>query len=298
MSVLPIPQRPLLLAASLVLASAIALTVHVAMLAWGIPYPSAQPPGWARWLNLAIAIAAVLLVLRLAEPHLAGRGFMARALIVFILLLTIRETARAGIMGGIVTGGWTHSIVGLAEPLVRLLIQAALCVLAVRWVRGALSLVLVALATAALAMGGQALAGMALAPLMEYAAALARPALYAFPYPFHVTLAAYVTMLEPALGATLLLALIWDRLPGSKAVRLLACALLVALLKGILGMTLLFSFFMQQTPLAGMLSYSQFLFEFLVLGLLAALAWDAFGPRAGAAAPGITARSPAPSSPS
>jgi len=104
---------------------------------------------------------------------------------------------------------------------------------------------------------------------------------------------------KPAAGATLLLALVWDRLPGSKVVRLLASALLVAQLKGILGMTLLLSFFMAQPPLAGMLGYSQFLFEFLVLGLLAALAWDAFGPRAGsAAAAGLTARSPAPSSPS
>ncbi|WP_137175898.1 hypothetical protein [Massilia sp. HP4] len=299
MSVSSIPKRPLLLAASLVLASAIALTVHVAMLAAGTPYPSAQPPDWARWLNLSIAIGAVLVVLRLAAPHLTGRSFVARTMIVLVLLLTIRETARAGIMSGIVTSGWAFSAAGLVDPLSRTLIQAVLCVAAVRWVRGGLSLVLVALATAAVAMGGQALAGMALVPLMEHVGALARPPLYEFPYPFHVTLAAYVTMLEPAAGATLMLALVWDRLPGSKTMRLLACALLVAQLKGILGMTLLFSFFMQQAPLAGMLSYSQFLSEFLVLGLLSALAWDAFGPRAGdAAASGLTARSPAPSSPS
>lgn len=300
MPVFPAPRRPLLLAASLVAASAIALTVHVAMLASGIAYPVSQPPEWARWLNLSIAIWAVLLVLRLAEPHLKERSFMARTAIVFVLLLTIRETARAGIMSGIVTGGWAYSAISLVEPLLRLLIQAVLCVAAVRWVRGGLSLTIVALATAAVGMGAQALLGMALAPLMAHVAALALPPQYVFPYPFHVTLAAYVTMLEPAAGATLLLALVWGRLPGSKALRLLASALLVAQLKGILGMTLLFSFFMAQAPLAGMLGYSQFLFEFLVLGLLAALAWDAFGPRAGESGPAasITARSPAPSSPS
>jgi len=297
MPVFPAPGRPLLLAASLVAASAIALTVHVAMLAAGIPFPMSQPPDWARWLNLSIAIGAVLVVLRLAEPPLKARGFMTRTLIVFVLLLTIRETARGGIMSGIVTGGWAYSAISLAEPLLRLLIQAVLCVAAVRWMRG--GLIIVAMATGAVGMGAQALLGMALAPLMEHVVALALPPQYVFPYPFHVTLAAYVTMLEPTAGATLLLALVWDRLPGSKAVRLLAAALLVALLKGILGMTLLFSFFMAQAPLAGMLGYSQFLFEFLVLGLLAALAWDVFGPRAGdAAASRITARSPAPSSPS
>lgn len=295
------PRQPLLLAASLVLAGAVALTVHVAMLAWGIPFPLSQPPAWARWLNLSLAIGAVFVVLRLAGPDFGRRGRLARALIVFALLLTIRETARAGIMNGVVTGAWTHAAIGLFEPAARILIQAVLCVAAVRWVRGGASLVVVALATAALCMGGQALAGMALAPLIEQFASLARPAQYVFPYPFHVTLAAYLTMLEPVIGTTLLLALVWQRLPGTRIARLLACALLVALLKGIVGMTFLFSFFMQQPPLDGMLSYSQFLFEFLALGFLAALAWDAFGPRVARprmAAASVKVRTPAPSSPS
>jgi hypothetical protein len=272
------PRQPLLLAASLALAGAIALTIHVAMLAAGIPFPLSQPPAWARWLNLSLATGAVFVVLRLAGPAFAQRGFLARTLIVFALLLTIRETARAGIMSGVVTTGWAYSALGLIEPAARILIQAALCVAAVRCVRGGGSLVIAALATAAICMGGQALAGMALAPLMEHFGWLARPAQYVFPYPFHVTLAAYLTMLEPVIGATLFLALVWHRLPGTKMARLFASALLVALLKGIVGVTFLFGFFMKQPPLEGMLSYSQFLFEFLALGFLAALAWDAFGP--------------------
>lgn len=299
MSLFPAPRRPLLLATSLVLASAVALTVHVAMLAAGIPFPQSQPPDWARWLNMAIAVGAVLVFLKLAAPAFKERGWLARTLITFVLLLATRETTRVAIMSGVVTTGWAFSIFGLVEPLIRLLMQAALCVAVVRWVRSGWSLALVALVTAALCMGGQELVGMALAPLKAHAAALALPALYVFPYPFHVTLAAYATMLEPAAGATLLLALVWQRLPGSKALRLLAFALLFALLKGIVGVTLLFSFFMQQAPLAGMLSYGQFLLEFLTLGWLAALAWDAFGPRTDQdAASGLTARSPAPSSPS
>jgi hypothetical protein len=272
------PRRPLLLAASLALAGAVALTIHVGMLAAGIPFPLSQPPAWARWLNLSLATGAVFVVLRLAGPDFARRGFLARTLIVFALLLTIRETARAGIMSGVVTTGWAYSALGMIEPVTRILIQAVLCVAAVRWVRGGLTLVIAALATAAVCLGGQALAGMALAPLMEHFAWLARPAQYVFPYPFHVTLAAYVTMLEPVIGAALLLALVWHRLPGTKMARLLAAALLVALLKEIVGVTFLFGFFMKQPPLEGMLSYSQFLFEFLALGFLAALAWDAFGP--------------------
>jgi hypothetical protein len=51
----------------------------------------------------------------------------------------------------------------------------------------------------------------------------------------------------------------------------------VALLKGVIGNTLLYSAFTGGSVLLGVLSWSQFVLEFLVLGALIALAWDAFG---------------------
>lgn len=273
------PTRPLLLLASLLLAGAIALSIHVGMLAAGVPLPISAPPGWARWLNLSLAIGAVLVLLKLAAPQLRHRSVLARTLITFAILLTIRETVRGAVMTGVVTSGWIFGALGLIEPWIRLLIVAMACVLAVRRVRGAFSLVGIALATGGVCFGAHMLVGMALAPLAEYAAAFGRPDQYVFPYPAAVLVPAYLTMIEPVLGATLMLTLAWNQLPASPVARLLSCALLVATVKGTVGLTFLFSFFMQQPPLAGMLSHSQFLFEFLALGFLVGLAWDSFGPR-------------------
>lgn len=267
-----------MLAASLVLAGALALSIHVGMLASGVPMPSSQPPDWARWLNLSLGAGTVLVFLGLAEPHLRHRSMLARTLITFVILLTIRETMRAAIMTGVVTTGWTFAALGVLEPLARLLVLALLCVIGARWVRGAGSLILIALVTGALHLGAQALLGAIFAPLRDFAAAFSHPDLYQFPYPAQVLVPAYLTFIEAVTGATLLLALVWNQLPGNTSARLLCSALLVALLKGIVAPTFLFSFFSQQPPLASMLSFSQFLLEFLALGLLAGLAWDKFGP--------------------
>lgn len=289
-TLLPTPRQPLMLAASLILAGAAALTVHVVMLAAGVPFPSSAPPAWARWLHLTLIVLAVLVFLRLAEPGLRRHGFFIRTLVTFAILLMVRETVRGAVMTGVVTSGWTFALLGLAEPVLRVLVVALACVVAVRWVRGAASLSLVALATAAICMGAHSLTGIALAPLSEFAATFSRPDLYVFPYPVTVTVAAYVTFIEPVVGAALLVASIWHRLPANLTHRLLGCALLVALFKGIVGATFVFSFFMQQAPLAGMFNYSQFLFEFLALGSLAGLAWHRFGARPSAvgSAPGYT----------
>lgn len=261
------------------LAGIIALSIHVGMLAWGVPFPLSQPPLWARWLNLSIGVGAVLVFLKLAHPGIGHRSFLSRTLIAFVILATVRETLRAATMSGVVTTAWVFSAIGLIEPLIRLLIVALLSVLAVRWVRSGTSLVIVALVAGALCMAAQMLAGIALAPIREHFAWLSHPALYEFPYPLQVMIPAYLTFAEPVAGTTLMAMLVWNQLPGSRAVRLLVFALLVALIKGVVGSTLLYSFFTDHSVLAGMLSYSQFLFEFLALGFLAGLAWEAFGRR-------------------
>lgn len=270
-----------MLVLALAIAGALALTIHVAMLSGGVPFPVSKPPAWARWANMSLVIAAVLAFLRLlrrlrrAQPGI--QRFLAHTLLSFVILATLRETFRAAIMNGIVTGGWVYSAAGLVDPLLRTLVLSVLCAAAAAWVRNAWTLILVALVTTALYMGAQTLCGLALAPFKAEIAPLAQAARYTFPYPFHVNVAAYLTFLEPVSGTALLLALVWQQLAKSMLGRLLAAALLVALLKGVVGAVALYSFFSQQGPLLGMLGYSQFLFEFLALGFLAGLAWHAYG---------------------
>jgi hypothetical protein len=101
--------------------------------------------------------------------------------------------------------------------------------------------------------------------------------IYQFPYPLEVMIPAYLTFLEAVIGATLIAALIWDRLPGPVAIRAATLGVIVATIKGILGATLLLSFFAVEPVGIAMLGYSQFLFEFLALGAFVGLAWHQFG---------------------
>ncbi|WP_293975517.1 hypothetical protein [Sphingomonas sp.] len=274
---LPSVRRPGLLSVSLVMAGFTAMSVHVGLLAAGVPFPLPRPPLWAQWLNESFIAGGLLFFLMLAHPRIGHRNIMARIAITFVIVATIQETVRVAVMSGIVTGGWAYSAIGLIRPLIRVFILAVTCVVGVRWVRNVPSLLIAALVIAAISTAARKFIAYALDPLIQHFAWLARPDLYAFPYPLHITAAAYLTFAEAVAGSVMMTALIWDSLPGSKLVRLLAVALLVALIKGVAGSTALYSAFTGETVLLGAISWSQFFLEFLTLGALAGLAWDALG---------------------
>lgn len=253
------------------------MSVHVGLLAAGVPFPLPQPPVWARWLNDSFIAGALLAFLKLAHPSIAHRSTMARTIIVFVIMAAIQETLRVGIMSGVVTGAWAYSAIGLIRPLIRAVIIALSCVVGVRWVLGIPSLLIAALVIGAIGTAARKLLAHALEPLIQHFTWLAGPDLYAFPYPVHVTVAAYLSFAEAVAGAVLMTVLIWDELPRLRPVRLLIVAFLVALIKGVVGNTLLYSAFTGSSVPLGVLSWSQFLLEFLVLGALVGLAWEAFG---------------------
>lgn len=270
-------RRPGLLLASLILAGFVAMSVHVGLLAAGAPFPLPQPPVWAQWMNESFIAGALLTFLKLARPNIATSGVIARAALTFMVMAAIQETLRVAFMSGVVTGGWTYSAIGLVRPLIRALTVAFLCAVSIRWVRSIPALMATALVIAAISTAARKFVSYTLEPFIQHFAWLARPDLYAFPYPLHVTVAAYLSFAEAVAGAALLTALVWDALPGSKPFRLLALALLVGLIKGVVGGTLLYSAFTGGSLLLGFASWSQFLLEFLALGALTGLAWDAFG---------------------
>lgn len=270
-------RRPGLLLAGLGAAGFAAMSVHVGMLAAGAPFPLPHPPLWARWFNEAFIAGGLLVFLRLANPSIGPRGFIFRTLVACLVMAAIQETLRVAIMGGVVTGGWAYSAIGLIKPLIRVAIVAFACTVAIHWVRGPFTLVAAALAVAAVSTAARQILAHVLDPFLEQFAWLSRPDLYAFPYPFHVTIAAYLSFAEAVVGALLLALLIWNQLPQSRPLRLLALGFLVALIKGVVGNMLLYSSFTGSSVVEGVLSWSQFLLEFFTLGCLVGLAWDAFG---------------------
>lgn len=273
---LTFPRRPWLLAGSLLLAGFVALSIHVGMLASGVPFPLPEPPRVAVWLHQSLVCLGLLCFLRLAEPRLGRRSVLTRIVVVFLVLLGLQETFRVAIMTSVVTGGWEYSVLALVKPLIRCATLASLCVVLGRWVRGGKSLFMIALAAGALATVAQTLVNLAFAPVMQHFAGLARGDLYAFPYPFHVTVSAYVSFIEALAGGTLMAALAWDGLPGSRPIRLLVLGGLAALIKGVVGGTFVYGFFTGGSVWIGMFSWSQFLLEFLALGILIGVALEMF----------------------
>lgn len=224
-----------------------------------------------------MSVAGVLAFLALALPRLRHLGFLRLTLLTFVLLAALKETLRGAIMNGVVMTGWLFSAITLVQPLVRVLIVAAVCVFAMRWVRSGTWLIAIALVAGAITIGANMLTGIVLAPLTARFAALSRPDLYDFPYPLQVMIPAYLTFLEPLIATVAMAALVWPKLPGSRFSRVASFAALVARTTGMVGLPV-YGLSAPSAVGTTVLSYSQFLFEYLALGLLAGAAWEAFGP--------------------
>jgi hypothetical protein len=233
----PLKQIRNLIALSVCLIAAgfVALSIHVAMLAAGVPFPSTRPPIWARWIAQSVSVASVLAFLALALPRLRHLDYLRRTLLTFVLLAALKETLRGAIMNGVVTTGWLFSATTLIQPLVRALIVAALCVFAMRWARSGIRLIAIALVVGAISVGASMLSGIVLAPLTARFAALSRPDLYEFPYPLQVMIPAYLTFLEPVIATVVMAAMTWPRLPAGRMSRVASFAALVATTTGMAG---------------------------------------------------------------
>lgn len=278
MKMMQMPRKPVLLAVSLVLAGIAALSIHVGLLALGAPFPLARPPLWAQWLSEALIAGAVLGFLKLAGDRVDRHGLLVRVLVTLVVVMAIQETLRVAIMNIVVTGGWAFSMLGLLKPVIRVSILVWLCVGVARIGSGA-ALAAAALAIGAVSTAGRKLGAYLLDPLLQQFAWLAQPDLYVFPYPFHVTLAAYATFAEPVIGTVLLAALVQERLARTGVGGLLLLGTLVASIKGVVGHMLLYSAFTGPSVLIGGASWSQFVLEFIALGALVGLAWKTFGRR-------------------
>lgn len=259
-------------------AGSAALSIHIAMLSSGVPFPVSQPPVWARWLNNASCVVAILVFLDLARPQIDRWGFPSQLLVTFVVLVTVRETFRGAIMAGMVTSAWTFSIISIVPAeLVKLFVLALLCMTATNRARSILSLIVAGTVIAGIYVFVLRLANWLFAPIIEHFAMLSHDDVYTFPYPLVVMIPAYLTFAEAVFGATIIAALIWDQLPAGRWTRPVIVALLVASMKGVTIATFLFCFFTTGPVAPGILSYSQFLLEFLVLGFLTGLVWARFG---------------------
>jgi hypothetical protein len=257
--------------------SAVALSVHVVMIeGLGVPYPlDTATPAWARFVNSAGSIAALVAFYGLAAPRLASRHVVVRCLIIFILYAAIKETARGMIMNGVVTTGWAWSLVQSLPDLAYVLVAASLVVLVTPRLPRGVRLLGGAAMGALLYFAVQPAIQAALAPLLASLAYLGRPDMYQLPYPTVVMVPAYLTFVEPTVACAAMAALVWDRLSPNPTLRFVQFAALVMLIKGAVFRILLYSFYIKLPLPQAWLSESQFTLEFLALALLTGLVWQA-----------------------
>jgi hypothetical protein len=276
------PANWLGLCLALAIAGAVSLSVHVIMLqVLGIPFPEDHAPLWASALNL-IGTTTALIALRMIARDRLGQ-FWRTVLLTGLVLFMLKEGLRGAVMNGVVTTGWSFSLAGALIPLLLGFGIALFCAVLTPSSNSVGRLLFAGAAAGVLTVGWQMAVGAGTAPLMAALAQFARPDVYHLPYPPIVLVPAYLTFIEPLIACALLAALVWDRLMGAFATRLAKFVVLVVFIKGVVLRTILFPAFMDPPFFQGMLSQSQFFFEFAALAVLTAVAWDRFGSKGGSA---------------
>jgi len=270
------PAYWLALVAGAIVTNIVSLSVHVGMLqGLNVPFPdrSGVSPV-AALLNTALAIFALVTFYDYARVRLAGRPLWQRALIVAALFAGLKELLRGSLMDAVVTTGWTFSAAHILSSTVYSVVLGAVVVgvtlkLQLLWLRAVAAIVIAALMLFAV----RPLADALFAPLLASLAHLKHADVYPFPYGWHVLSWAYLTYFEPVIASIIIAALVWPALAGSALRRSMQIMALIVLIKGALLPTFVFSLWNPAGIGPGMLSESQFLFEAVLLGLLAAGTW-------------------------
>jgi len=255
----------------------VSLSVHVYMLqVLRIPFPDFEGVGlWARLLNTALALFALIAVCRAAQPRLGWFSKGTQCIIVFLLYAMLKESFRGILMNGVVTTGWWFDVVAGLPGLAYAFVLSSLVVFLTPvlrnfWARVGGAAVLTGFATFAI----RPVLGIIFAPALKAVAHLDHPEVYAFPYGWQVLIPAYITYAEPVIACMCIAYLVWGRLSAKIGMRIPQFCLLILSIRGMLLPTFVYSFYSKAKLPMAMLSESQFLFETLALAILTAVVWQ------------------------
>lgn len=259
-----------------VVTGVLALSIHMYVLAvLNVPGPASPPaPGVLTWIDGVGRFAGALLICHYTIEGLRQRGWgTAGALLIpFVLFAMFSELLfRLPLMNGVVSQSIVYPVVSELIRVLPLFVMFLLCALVTICIKDPRWLILASVAVWAcfrylFATPLKALAAVA----MSHAAALERPGVYSPPYDWHVYVPAYLTYAEPVAGIFLLLALVWDRLPGRDGHRWAMVLLMLLLAKGLVITPLAYAFAAPPgARLTALLSMGQFTLESAALILLA-----------------------------
>ena len=253
----------------------VSLSVHAVMLqGFHVPYPSGFPSsGWARLPDgILSAFGAIYLSAHLPES-IRRRSFVLRCGLVFLMLATIRETFfRDPFMEFINLSNFT--LYPFLDNVPNLLPLAVIAIGVESWTRRRhrfiANVVAAALLAAIAGLLVQTLADHAFAGVAAFTESREGHQRYGLPYDWHILVPAYLTFLEPVIAALVIGGAVRNNLPRKSLTRFGITAALIVALKGPVVAPFINIHYANTGPLTAFLSFAQFSFETMVLGVLAA----------------------------
>ena len=266
------------LSITVVITAVCALSVHVVMLqVLHVPSPAGYPSqSWLEQINQIVAVFSILLLVAGSRTGLIHMPFVARVLVLFLVLSMLKESLiRSWLMTGVTTTAYLFPFLANLPQLLVTLILSLVCVavaphLRLIWQRfvaaSAIYALIFVVLQPAINKGAQVLLGRV--------AWLAHSEVYHLPYGAHVVIPAYATFLEPVIACFIGAWLVWDGLSVRPVVRMAQFVLIILSIRRVLLAPFIYSFHYSSRWASALASMGQYSLEVLTMALLAAVSWE------------------------
>jgi hypothetical protein len=265
---------PILIVGSIVTLM-LSLSVHAVMLqVLHVPFPHNFPHiGWARVPDgILLVLGAIYLSTHLPQS-IRKHSFGFRCTLLFLLLATVHENLfRGPFMEFINLSNFT--LYPFIDNIPTLIPWAVIAIGVESWIghKRSLKVNLIFAVLLAIVAGlfVKPLANYAFASVMRFTEAREGHQRYGLPYNWHILLPAYITFFEPVIAAIAIGLAVRDNLPPRPLIRFGITVSLILALKGPMFAPLVNIHYANTAALTAVLSYAQFTFETIALGLLTA----------------------------
>jgi len=265
---------PILIAGAIV-TMVFSLSVHAVMLqGLHVPYPYNFPhTGWARLPDGILSVLGAIYLSTHLPQSIRKRSFGLRCTLLFLLLATIHEVFfRGPFMEFVNLSNFTlYPFIDNLPNLIPLAVVAIGVESLTSHDRSfRANLVAAVLLAAVTGLLVKPFANYAFASVIRFTEAQEGHQRYGLPYDWHILLPAYLTFFEPVIAALLIGCAIRHNLPPKPITRFGITAALILALKGPVFAPLVNIHYANTGALTAVLSYAQFSFETMALGILTA----------------------------
>ena len=264
-----------LMTAGAIVTMAFSLSVHAVMLqGFHVPYPYNFPhTGLARLPDEVLSVLGAMYLSAHLPENIRRRSFVFRCAFMFLFLATIHEDFFRGPFMEFINLS-NFMLYPFVDNLPKLIPFAIIAVGVEYWTDRKTGIEATLIAAIPLA----AVASLVIAPLsnhvftgvLHFTEAREGHQRYGVPYDWHILLPAYLTFFEPVIAAFVIGYAVRRQLPSTPLLQFGITAALVVALKGPVFAALLNIQYAGTTPSTAILSYAQFTFETVALGILTA----------------------------